>query len=67
APVPALRRALAIIEDSRLPNVTYVERRRARVRALLAIATRDRGLAAKAAAWYRAAGNYDAVVNQLAF
>ncbi len=64
--VAALRAARALLADVLLHRqATAVLRRRTRVDALLAVATRDRALADEARAWYRLAGDYDAAIGAL--
>jgi serine/threonine protein kinase len=66
SPVPALRAARAAVTDALAHSqATTVQRRRARIDAQLALATHDRGLAAAAIAWYRAATGYDAAIAAL--
>ena len=66
AAITALRRARAVLEDRELNlQAIHIQRRRARVLALLALATRDRALGDEALVWYRAAGGYEPLVRQL--
>ncbi|MEJ7596339.1 MAG: hypothetical protein WKG01_00400 [Kofleriaceae bacterium] len=59
----ALRRARAVLSDPELNvQAIHIQRRRTRVTALLALATRDRALGDEALAWYRAAGGYEPMV-----
>ena len=64
--IAALQLARTVLADPRLNSqAIYIQRRRARVTSLLALATRDRKLAGEALAWYRAAGGYDSVIRAL--
>ena len=63
----ALRAARAILGEALgYRNATHVRRRYIRATALLALATRDRALAAEAISWYRTAGGYDRAIAELA-